>query len=819
MSKAKIIDEKSEINILQERLFLSKMNNPFLVNMACSFQDKDNLYLVLQLLKGGDLRYHLTNYSHSFTETQLKFLFTNLILGLEYIHSKNIIHRDLKPENIIFDFKGYAYITDFGIAWSNDEDHEGDISGTPCYMAPEALLSENNQSFCVDFYSLGVIGYEIIMSKTPYDGNSRNEIRKQMEQKNALINIEEVKNFSNICIDFINGLLAKNPNKRLGAKSGVLELKIHPFFKGLNWDTIYSHKYSSPIYDIIKIARTKEGEPEELFDAEYCAQKDNLSESTLERYEKIKKGKDYSHSFENYEFICVDNILQMLYENESKIVNRASFNEQNHKQLNGISLHRSQSINNIKYPNIEGINRGYFYKDRETRKINYETKLQYYKNLSRSNDNIKVYKDLKLPYIQNKINENASREQKIKGYYENKLLKYKGVLNKLHLNYLKNEKLLNDQYKINKGKGFKVLIEKQKGNQTPKPIKIPEIQYNYNNLRYNNYDANYNQNQQQPLTDLNNNQYIVKSNYGYYQNNNCNCSYNIGSNCMNNCCCCCCCKKGNIKYFLNKMNIKRVGFFGKCKNDYYTGLCNTRCCCCCHCLIPSCKIGRSRPFVEIVESSTDEDEEAEEYEIIENYQNYPPMPASPAGPDLPPENKVINYETKKIYEYETRYYTKIIRVHKHIPRKRKPKVVKPKIVEPKKEEPKPKKEEPKPKKEEPKPKKEKPKPKKEEPKPEPEPEPEPKKEEPKKKKPKKKKPKKKKPKKEPEPEPKKAKAPSIYCSTCSRKITPSSEFSDLKQIEEEVDNMENEAPENNKNEDNDNGDEGGEGGEEEDEDN
>ena len=153
-----------------------------------------------------------------------------------------------------------------------------------------------------------------------------------------------------------------------------------------------------------------------------------------------------------------------------------------------------------------------------------------------------------MPYIQNRINENASREQKIKGYYENKLLRYKGALNKLHLNYLKKEKLLNDQYKINKGKGFKVFIEKNKGEQTPQPIKIPEIQYNYNNLRYNNCDANCNKNQQQPLTDLNNNRYIVNSNYGYYQNNNCGCSYNIGSSCTNNCCCCCC-KKGDIKVF------------------------------------------------------------------------------------------------------------------------------------------------------------------------------------------------------------------------------------------------------------------------------
>ena len=808
MSKAKIIDESSVKSIIQEKFFLSKMNNPFIVNMLCSFQDKDNIYLVLQLIKGGDLRYHLTNYLYSFTETQLKFLFTNLILGLEYIHSKNIIHRDLKPENILFDFKGYAYITDFGIAWSNDEDHKGDISGTPCYMAPESLLSENNQEqdFCVDFYSLGVIGYEIIMSKTPYDGNSRHEIRKQMEKHDAFINIKDIKNFSNICIEFINGLLAKDPKKRLGAKYGSSELKEHIFFKGLNWDMIYSHKYLSPIYDIIKFSRTREGEVEELYDVDFCAQKDSISKTTLERYNKIRSGNNYSKYFENYEFICVDNILEILPKNnEEKIIKRASINDQNNKQLNDIILKRSQSITNIKYPNINGINKGYLYKNREAPKLNEETKLQNYRNVSRSNGNIKINQNLKLPYIQNKINDNISREQKIKGNYENKLLRYKDDLNKLHLYYLKKEKEFNNQNKINNGKGFKILIEKNKGNITPQPIKIPEIQYNIKNLRYDNYNDN--QNQQQ-LNSLNNNKYVINSNYGYYPNNNCNCC----CNCMHNCCNCmhnCCChKRKDAKVFLDKMSINRDYFFHKGNNDYNTDLNNIGCCCCCsqsfnpinlylekslyqkiiEKLIPLqifrnknryITIGRNGSFVEIVETSTDKDGKPEAYEFINNY---PPIWGTPNEPEPPGENKVINYKTKKIYEYETRYYNKIIRVHKHMPRKRKPKEIKPKKEEPKKEAPK------------------KEKPKKEKPKKE-----EPKKEEPKKEEPKKKKPKKKKPipiKIKKEPEPKKAKAPSLYCSTCSRKITPLSEFSDLKQIEEEVNDLDKNA--NNKNDNNDN---------------
>ena len=474
MSKSKIIDQNSERAVLQERLFLSKMNCPFLVNMLCSFQDKDNLYLVLQLFTGGDLRYHLTNYIYSFTETQLKFLLSNIILGLQYIHSKGILHRDLKPENILFDNKGYAYITDFGIAWSNDEDHEGDNSGTPGYMAPETLFGLK-QDYCVDFYSLGVIGYEIVMGKTPYEGNSRHEIKKQMYERNVYIDINNVDNFSEICVGFINGLLSKNPGKRLGAESGISQIKDDIFFRGLNWELIYQHRYISPLYDIINFSKVREGEADELFDVDYCCKKDTISKTTLERYEKIKKGKYYSQYFRNYSIICVNNILRALPKKKRvKIIKKVPINYDNNDEKIK-NLKRSQSIGNYKviYPNINEQNKNKIIKQ---------------KNIDNKNDKNNE-ESLKLPFINNKLqNINHEREGKIKEYYENKLLKYKTVLKKLQLNYLKKAKQLDDQYKINKGKGYKILYEKKNENKSQEPIKIPDISFNHNNFDYNNYN-------------------------------------------------------------------------------------------------------------------------------------------------------------------------------------------------------------------------------------------------------------------------------------------------------------------------------------------
>jgi serine/threonine protein kinase len=95
---------------------------------------------------------------------------------LKYLHENNIIHRDIKPENIIFDKNGYCRVTDLGVAryWKCENAHE--TSGTPGYMAPEVLLRQNH-SFCVDFFAVGIIAYELAVGKRPFEGRDRKQIR------------------------------------------------------------------------------------------------------------------------------------------------------------------------------------------------------------------------------------------------------------------------------------------------------------------------------------------------------------------------------------------------------------------------------------------------------------------------------------------------------------------------------------------------------------------------------------------------------------------------------------------------------------------
>ena len=226
MSKKKILDKKSEYSINNERVFLSKLRHPFLVNMHYAFQDKDNLYLVIDILNGGDLRFHCSRY-RKFSEEQTRFFIACMVHALSYVHENNVIHRDVKPENLILDDKGYVHLTDFGIAKENKGDNSSETSGTPGYMSPEVILGIGH-SFSVDYYAIGVIGFEFMTGKRPYIGKTRREIKEQMFKKQARINKNKLeKEWSLDSMDFINRLIERKPELRLGSKSGIKELKDH----------------------------------------------------------------------------------------------------------------------------------------------------------------------------------------------------------------------------------------------------------------------------------------------------------------------------------------------------------------------------------------------------------------------------------------------------------------------------------------------------------------------------------------------------------------------------------------------------------------
>lgn len=195
MSKARIINKRSVKSVINERQILAQLQNNHIVNMHYAFQDRDNLYLVMDYLSGGDLRFHLCQH-RKFDEETTKFFVACLVSALEYIHQQKIIHRDIKPENLVIDSEGYLKITDFGIARVFRQDNAPDTSGTPGYMAPE-ILNRQNHTYSVDFFAIGVIAFECMFGKRPYNGESRSEIKDNIQAKAIQIKKADVpKNWS-----------------------------------------------------------------------------------------------------------------------------------------------------------------------------------------------------------------------------------------------------------------------------------------------------------------------------------------------------------------------------------------------------------------------------------------------------------------------------------------------------------------------------------------------------------------------------------------------------------------------------------------------
>ncbi|CAO3644039.1 unnamed protein product [Mucor hiemalis] len=232
-------------NILTERKILERIEHPLIVNLRYAFHDEENLFMVLDLMLGGDLRFHLDRLGQ-FNELQVRFYVADLILSINYIHKQWIIHRDIKPDNVLLDSNGHAHLSDFNIATQITEQkpYRQNRAGSLIYMAPE-ILAEKKYTTDVDWWSLGVTAFELLYGRRPFKGKT-NETLKQAILHDILEFPEDIQ-ISSEGKDVIKGLLTKSPKHRLGqGAQGFEKLKSHSWFQGLDWTTLENKTANPP---------------------------------------------------------------------------------------------------------------------------------------------------------------------------------------------------------------------------------------------------------------------------------------------------------------------------------------------------------------------------------------------------------------------------------------------------------------------------------------------------------------------------------------------------------------------------------------------
>jgi serine/threonine protein kinase len=292
INKLQCIRIRAVQNIIRERYILEEIEHPFIVNLRYAFQDDENMFMVIDLMMGGDLRYHLDRLG-GFNEEMVRFFAAEISCALNYLHNKNILHRDLKPDNILLDKKGHSHITDFNIATKIDPNKlPRSQSGTLAYMAPEVFKGKG-YAYSVDWWGLGVILFECLYGKRPFKGQNNEQLTMSIISSQDIrfppVNslTKQAVKITQDCLMFLKGLLTKDPLQRLGCRPGVGldELWDHPWLQGIDWDKLERKEYVAPFIPDSDRAN---------FDATYDLEELLLEDNPLVHKKKKKKDKNDS---------------------------------------------------------------------------------------------------------------------------------------------------------------------------------------------------------------------------------------------------------------------------------------------------------------------------------------------------------------------------------------------------------------------------------------------------------------------------------------------------------------------------------------------
>ncbi|XP_061659475.1 G protein-coupled receptor kinase 6 isoform X2 [Syngnathoides biaculeatus] len=248
LEKKRIKKRKGESMALNEKQILEKVNSRFVVSLAYAYETKDTLCLVLTLMNGGDLKFHIYHMGEAgFDERRAVFYSAEICCGLEDLHREHIVYRDLKPENILLDDHGHIRISDLGLAVHVPEGQtiKGRV-GTVGYMAPEVVTNEC-YTFSPDWWALGCLLYEMIEGQSPFQQRKKKIKREEVERLVKEVQEEYSGKFSEEAKSLCKALLEKDPGARLGCQGGgASEVKAHAIFHSINFKRLEAGMLPAP---------------------------------------------------------------------------------------------------------------------------------------------------------------------------------------------------------------------------------------------------------------------------------------------------------------------------------------------------------------------------------------------------------------------------------------------------------------------------------------------------------------------------------------------------------------------------------------------
>uniref|UniRef100_A0A8K9UNE6 Protein kinase C n=1 Tax=Oncorhynchus mykiss TaxID=8022 RepID=A0A8K9UNE6_ONCMY len=288
-----LMDDDVECTMVEKRVLALAWDNPFLAHLYSTFQTREHLFFVMEYLNGGDLMFHIQDKGR-FDLYRATFYSAEIVIGLQFLHSKGIIYRDLKLDNVMLDRDGHIKIADFGMCKENvfGENRATTFCGTPDYIAPEILLGQK-YTFSVDWWSFGVLVYEMLIGQSPFQGDDEEElfesIRMDVPHYPGWLT-KEAK-------DLLERLFERDPSNRLGV---VGNIQGHSFFKTLNWPALEKRELEPPFKPKVKAPNDCSN-----FDREFLREKPRLSHADKNLIDSMDQAAFAGFSFINPKMECI----------------------------------------------------------------------------------------------------------------------------------------------------------------------------------------------------------------------------------------------------------------------------------------------------------------------------------------------------------------------------------------------------------------------------------------------------------------------------------------------------------------------------------